>query len=115
MSKVATVESNHAALKESINSLYFVNAERDIYQVIDGLNASSLEEMHKSGRVQKFQTLSSLLSDRYFKNDQEKRLLDEEIVAALSSLGCIARSKRQTTGRHCPQLNGDEISSSILI
>ena len=86
VAKVATVESDNAALNESTNSLHFVNAERDICQVIDDVYASILKEMQKSGHFQNIQTLSSLLSGKTSKNDQEKRLLDEEIIAALSSL-----------------------------
>eukprot|EP01036_Dinobryon_divergens_P035996 gene35996-46764_t len=132
VAKVATVESDNAAVKadnsaikesdaalnESTNSLHFVNAERDICQVIDDVYASILKEMRKSGRFQNIQTLSSLLSGKTSKNDQEKRLLDEEIVAALSSLAKLqlhSQKQRHTTGGHCPELNSDEISSSILI
>ena len=45
---VITVESDNAEMK---NSLHFINAE---CRVIEGIYASILEEMEKSGRFQNF-------------------------------------------------------------
>ena len=75
------------------NLVHFKDAERDICLVIDGVYASILKELQTSKNYKRFRTLSSLLTAKNEFSDEEKRQLDEGIVAALSSLAKLDKKQ----------------------
>ena len=83
--KVNSLDEANKILEEADNSLFFINAERDICQVLDVVYASILKELQTSGNFTNNPTLSSLLASKMNMNNEEKKEEDEKIVRALSS------------------------------